>query len=136
MIPGSVRITPRAVETHRNTYRLDQLSVVAICRPFLPGALIFAVGGAGFAVAFGDLLYPHEIVVLACGLAFCLACGLRIGQIRLLSRDLRGSELACMIWGSYGHLARLRAEIVTAMNLDAPGEREITAPAVLPTGRG
>lgn len=84
-------------------------------RPFIGGALLLAGGFGGFACAFADLLYPGEIgAILAC-CAACVAAGRTIGQLTLLSRDLRGSELAGMIWGTYGHLNRVRLEIAAGM---------------------
>jgi hypothetical protein len=48
-------------------------------------------------------------------IAVVIVAGLWVGQLKLLSRDLRGSELADVIWGSYGHLNRTRMKIVRAM---------------------
>lgn len=115
MIFGSVRVAGKSVETHRDSYLLSHLSVISVRRPLLPGGILFAGGGGAFALAFGDLLYPGEIAALAgCSLGALLG-GLLIGQIQLLSRDLRGSELSCMIWGTYGHLNRIRREIGSAL---------------------
>lgn len=115
MIFGSVWIDGEAVNTHRDSYLLPTLTVVSVRRPFLAGALIFATGFGGFAVSFGDLLYPHEVRIIGGGILTVLFAGLWIGQLKLLSRDLRGSELAGVIWGSYGHLNRVRLKIVRAM---------------------
>ncbi|SDE90279.1 hypothetical protein SAMN05421538_11437 [Paracoccus isoporae] len=118
MIMGSVIVTPRAVQTHRDSYLLAHLSVVSVRRPFLPTALIFSGGGIAFALAFSDLLYLHEIAFLAGGICLALLTGLVVGQIQLLSRDLRGSELSGMVWGSYRHLNRLRREIVRVLQYE------------------
>lgn len=114
MIVGSVTVTPHTVETHRASYRLEELNVVAMERPLLPVSLMGALGGTGFGVSFGDLLYPGEIAGLAGAVAFGLLAGFRLARIQLLSRDLRGSELSCMIWGTWGHLQRVRREIAAA----------------------
>lgn len=116
MIFGTVRVAQNAVETHRNTYLLSQLSVISISRPLLPTACLFAVGGGAFAVTFLDLLYVHELLGIVGFIILSLFAGLSIGQIQLLSRDLRGSELSTMIFGTYWHLQRVRASIFTAMH--------------------
>lgn len=115
MIFGSVRVAGKSVETHRDSYLLSHLTVISVRRPLLGGGCLFATGGTAFALSFSDLLYPGEIAAL-CGFSLCaVLAGFVVGQIQLLSRDLRGSELSCMIWGSYGHLNRIRREIGNAL---------------------
>lgn len=115
MIIGSVRVTDKMVETHLSSYALSQLSVIGMQRPFLPACLMLTGGGSAFGVSFGDLLYIGEIVALGISIVTSLVVGFRLGRIQLLSRDLRGSELSCMIWGTYGHLNRIRREIALAL---------------------
>lgn len=115
MILGSVTIDADAVHTHRDSYLLPSLTVVSVRRPLLPGGILFAAGFGAFAFAFGDLLHPPEIQGIAGGCVAAMAVGLSAGQLKLLSRDLRGSELAGMIWGSYWHLNRIRREVAGAM---------------------
>lgn len=115
MIFGSVRVAGKSVETHRDSYLLSHLTVISVRRPLLGGGCLFATGGAGFALSFSDLLYPGEIAALAGFSLGAVLAGVFTGQIQLLSRDLRGSELSCMIWGSYGHLNRIRREIGSAL---------------------
>ena len=123
MIFGSVKVSGNAVETHRDTYLLSQLTVISVRRPCLSGGIMFALGLTAFGVAFGGLLYFLEIVLLFI-LAFgALAGGLYLGQIQLLSRDLRGSELSCMIWGSFEELNQVRQDIFAAMDKEAGGRR-------------
>ncbi|MEM7060257.1 MAG: hypothetical protein AAF557_21970 [Pseudomonadota bacterium] len=124
MILGRMEITPRAVETHKDSYLLGNLSVVSVRRPFLPIGVLAVIGGGAFCLSFGDLLYAYEIAVIGMTALSLLVLGLVIGQIQLLSRDLRGTELSGMIWGSFGHLNRIRREIVAAMReVDVSVER-------------
>lgn len=116
MIFGTVRVTDSVVETHRDSYMLGSLTGISVRRPLLPGGLLFAGGGAGFGLTFADLLYPSEICAVSALSLADVALGFGIGQIQLLSRDLRGSELACMIWGTYGHLNRIRRDIGEALS--------------------
>lgn len=115
MIFGTVDVEDDAVVTHRDSYLLAQLSVVSVRRPFLAPGLLTAAGFGGFALNFGDLLYLEEIATATGLAAFSLFLGIGVGQLKLLSRDLRGSELSDAVWGSYGHLNRVRTEIVARL---------------------
>ncbi|MBL4759226.1 MAG: hypothetical protein JKY32_16860 [Rhizobiales bacterium] len=122
MIIGSVNIENGAVVTHRDSYLLKNLSVVSVRRPFLGGAVLLGLSFGGFSIAFGDLLFPGEIAGILGLSAFALIAGVQVGQLKLLSRDLRGSELADAIWGQYSSLNLIRMKIVQSLN--AGPERE------------
>ena len=123
MIIGSVEIDNASVNTHRDSYLLPNITVVSVRRPFLAGSLICAAGFGGFGIAFADLLYPREIQFIIGGIVSSLFAGIWLGQLKLLSRDLRNSELSGAIFGSYNHLNRIRREIITAMR--SSGEDQI-----------
>ncbi len=115
MIIGYVDVATASVETHRDTYLLHNISVVSVRRPFLAGALMCSAGFGGFGFSFADLLHPNEIGFIIGGIAAMLFAGIWLGQLKLLSRDLRNSELSGAIFGSYGHLNLIRRDIITAM---------------------
>ena len=123
MIIGFVEIENASVNTHRDSYLLPSITVVSVRRPFLAGSLICAVGFGGFGIAFADLLYPREIQFIIGGIVASLFAGVWLGQLKLLSRDLRNSELSDAIFGSYSHLNQIRREIITAMR--SSGEDQI-----------
>lgn len=114
-ILGYVSIDSEAVHTHRDSYILSSLTVVSVRRPLLAGAFVFASGFGAFGAGFADILYAHEITVIVGGSIGALIAGMWTGQLKLLSRDLRGSELAGAIWGSYRDLNQVRADIVHAI---------------------
>jgi len=117
MILGHVQVDHEngAVNTHRDSYLLKSLTVVSVRRPFLEGGILFGAGYAGFIFAFGDLLFWHEIALTLVAACSALVLGFRVGQLKLLSRDLRGSELSGAIWGSYADLNAVRRDIVRAI---------------------
>ena len=122
MIFGSVELRDGAVHTHRDSYLIDQLSVVSVRRPLLAGAALIAGGLTGFALAFGDLLYLHELMVIIGVVLVVGVTGTELGQLKLLSRDLRGSELSGVIFGRHRDLDRIRHDIAHALRaLDAGG---------------
>lgn len=114
-IAGKLNVTNIAVETHKNSYKLEQLTVVSVRRPFLPLALMIAFGGSAFGWRFYDLMYASELLTLGGTIISALLVGTRVAQLQLLSRDLRGSELTSAIWGTYGHLNRARHRIMAHM---------------------
>ncbi|WP_143534700.1 hypothetical protein [Notoacmeibacter marinus] len=107
--------------THRDSYRLSDISVVSVRRPFMAPAFMIGGGLSGFGHMFADLLYPGELLGLVIGGLSLVAAGSMAGQLKLLSRDLRGSELIDALWGSYSHLNRIRSQIVAAIRLSRPG---------------
>lgn len=115
MIFGTVEATDETVETHKDSYVLSSLTVVSVRRPFLPAGIMFGLGGSAFALSFGDLLYLWEFVALIVFVGVSFTVGVVLGQIQLLSRDLQGSDLSGMIWGTYGDLQKVRKEIGAAL---------------------
>jgi hypothetical protein len=125
MIIGFIQIDEEqgAVNTHRDSYLLDSITVASVRRPFFIGGLMCGVGFAGFTVAFGDLLYVYEIIVTLVTASASIFSAYQVGQLKLLSRDLRGSELADVIWGRYASLNAVRLRIARAMSARRAGGR-------------
>jgi len=121
MILGYVRVEGGAVSTHRDSYLLSSLTVVSTRRPFLGAAILLGASFCAYALAFLDLLYPSEIITIV-GAAFgFVVASSQIGQLSLLSRDLRGSELSGVIWGRYAALNKVRSDIVKRLGSLPPG---------------
>lgn len=116
MIIGSVDLQNGAVVTHRDSYLLKNLSVVSVRRPFLGGAILLGSAFAGFSLAFFDLLYFNEVATIVGLSTVVLFASMQVGQLKLLSRDLRGSELTGVIWGQYSSLNLIRAQIVQSLD--------------------
>ncbi len=117
MIIGSCEVNEdkRCVETHRDTYLFETLTVVSVRKPFLAGGLLFGLAFIGFCAAFFDLLYASEILIIAaCALA-ALFFGFETAQLKLLSRDLRGSEISGAVWGRSSALNKKRSDIAAAI---------------------
>lgn len=123
MIIGFVKVNKNAVVTHRDSYILANLSVVSVRRPFLAGAMLLGGTFLGFGMAFGDLLYTHEIATISAVSIAAILAGSQVGQLSLLSRDLRGSELSGAVWGKYSSLQTVRSDIVTALHAANDGEQ-------------
>ena len=125
MILGFIEIDldARTIHTHRDSYLIDKLTVVSARRPFLAGGVMLGGGMAGFAAVFGDLLYPHEIALIGSVGVAALVAGLQVGQLSLLSRDLRGSELSGAVWGRYAAVNKARRDIARAVTASRQGVR-------------
>lgn len=115
MIFGTVRLEDGAVTTHRDSYLIDTLTVVSVRRPMLAPALLMGGGIAAFTASFADLLYPGELATLGATSLTLLLSGWQLGQLKLLSRDLRGSELSGAVFGRYADLNRIRRDIAKAI---------------------
>lgn len=115
MIFGRCIVADGTVETHNDDYALATVTAVSCRRPFLAPALLIGAGLAGFSWAFADLLYTGEIAFLAVISCIIIWAGQWLGQLKLLSRDLRGSDLDTALWGSYRALTAKRREITRAL---------------------
>jgi len=122
MIIGYITVNENAVITHRDSYLIKNLSVVSVRRPYLAGAMLLGGAFFGFGIAFGDLLYANEIITIT-GLSIAaMIAGSQVGQLSLLSRDLKGSELSGAVWGWHPHLQSIRSEIVEALHAEHEGD--------------
>jgi hypothetical protein len=121
MIVGNITVNDKAVVTHRDSYLLDTLSVVSVRRPFFAPGVASGLVCGGFAVMFADLLYTGEILGTFLVAFAAPAVAAQIGQLKLLSRDLRGSELSGVVWGRYATLNQVRCDIVAALFLRNQG---------------
>jgi len=75
-----------------------------------------SLGLTGFTIGFSDLLYQTEILKINALSGLILFAGIYLGQLQLLSRDLRGSALSGVIYGSYGALNCIRIEIAKKLS--------------------
>jgi len=111
-----------AVETRNDSYLLANLTVVSARRTLLGAGLLVAGALGGFAFAFADILWPRELLGISVMCALSVFAGLTIGRLRFHSRDLNGSELSGVVWGTYRHLNRVRREIIAEMRAMRTGE--------------
>lgn len=119
---GYIKVEGGAVSTHRDSYLLANISVVSVRRPFLGGAVLLAGCFLGFSLAFVDLLHPTEIASIIGPSVLAVLISSQLGQLSLLSRDLRGSELSGAVWGHYSTLNQVRAEIVEKLDMSPNGD--------------
>lgn len=119
MIIGSIHVDRETgtIRTHRDDYLPETITAVSVRRPAFAACLVFGIGFGGFTAVFSDLLYAGEMATIALASAGTLTFGWQAGQLKLLSRDLRGSELSGVIWGRYASLNAMRREIVRAVTM-------------------
>ncbi|MGJ8527446.1 hypothetical protein [Maritalea sp.] len=122
MILGTINIKQNAVVTNKDSFLLASLSVVSVRRPFIAPSLMLCGLLVGYAAVFADLLYPLEIVSILCASTVALFLSSQIGQLKLLSRDLRGSPLGDVLWGRYSSLQCKREEIVSSLYASQLGD--------------
>lgn len=115
MIFGKLELKDRAIHTHNDSYVTSTITAVSTRRPFCAAGIMIGSMSAGFAIRFWDILYPGERIATVGLSAAAIWAGLTIGRLQLVSRDLRGSELAEAVYGTYRDLNRRRriiAEVV------------------------
>jgi hypothetical protein len=112
MIIGTINVTDDAVITHRDSYLLNYLTVISVRRPVLVPSAMLALSGAAFGMAFSDLLFPTEIIGIGVFVSVASFIGFQVGQLKLVSRDLKNTELSSAIWGQYHALQNHRHKIV------------------------
>jgi len=125
MILGKIEITKTTLETHNDSYALASVSAVSARRPYLSAGIMIAGVTSLFGLAFQDILYPVELTCLGTVTLTSLLGGLCLGRLQLVSRDLRGSPIADAVFGTYGHLNRLRPQILQAR--DRAREKEASS---------
>ena len=115
MIFGTLKLRGNSLKTRNDVYVLDGISVVSTRRPFFSTGISLAGLLTLFGIGTVDLLYAGELILLVSLAVTSLTFGLIIGQLRLVSRDLRNSPIADAVYGTYGHLSRERLKIAAAV---------------------
>lgn len=121
LIIGFIEVSENAVTTHRDSYLLSTITAVSVRRPFLSSSLLTGGAFLAFGAAFSDLLYPGEIAAITGLSASALLAGSQLGRLKLLSRDLKDTELSDVVWGQYRQLQEKRLEIADAIQADQSG---------------
>ena len=121
MILGTLDVKDGQLFTKNGNYQLDVVSVISTRRPFLSSGLTMTALLSLFGLGAYDILKVSELVALTVVIGIALAASLTIGQLHLVSRDLRGSPMADAVWGSYRRLNAERRKIA-ALVRDAKRE--------------
>lgn len=130
MIFGTITVTDDVVSTHRDSYLLGSLTVVSIRRPILIPSLIIGASGAAWGLAFSDLLFLSEMIATGIVAAGAILLGIQCGQLQLVSRDLKNTELSSAVWGQYHDLHQHRHAIVEAVRKSKTHQAICPAPTV------
>ena len=117
MIIGSIKVTAKNLITNKDTYRLASLTAISVRRPFLAASLLAVIASVSFIAGFHDLLKANEILGLSIFSLSVFLMGVNVGQLTLLSRDLKGTETANAVWGSPSSLNKARHNLVEAQEV-------------------
>lgn len=115
MILGKLTLGETALHTHNDSYILEGIKAVSTSRPFLSSSVMVSALAAIFGIGFADILYVSELIALGTAISVSLILGLKVGQLRLISRDLAGAQATDAIYGTYAHLNRERRKIASAV---------------------
>jgi len=111
MIIGFVKVEKGAVNTHRDSYLLENPGVISVRRPLAGAGMIAGPGSTSFGLSFSDLLYPGELLTVAVITATALLIGSQVAQLKPVYREPKGTELA----GGVSTLQNIRTAIVTEL---------------------
>ena len=121
MILGKLHLGETSLHTHRDSYVLETISAISTRRPFLSAGAMITVLTTGFGWSFADILTTGELLALSLVSLSSLAGGVGIGQLHLVSRDLRGSPIGDAVYGTYRHLNHERLSITEAVERTKAG---------------
>lgn len=111
MIIGTCEVENGELITHRKNYALGPLSEYGVKPAFRAPALLIGGGLATFAISFADILYLKELAFLIITALVITLVGWSLGQLQLLSRDLKNTEESVAVWGTMGDLQKVRRQI-------------------------
>lgn len=115
MVFGTLTVGETALHTHNDSYILEGIKAVSTSRPFLSSGVMISVLTTIFGIGFNDILYVGELAAVGTVASVSLILGLKIGQLRLISRDLAGAHATDAVYGTYAHLNRERRKIAAAV---------------------
>lgn len=115
MIFGTLTVGETALHTHNDSYILEGIKAVSTSRPFLSSGVMISALTTIFGIGFNDILYVGELAAVGTFASVSLILGLKIGQLRLISRDLAGAHATDAVYGTYAHLNRERRKIAAAV---------------------
>ncbi len=125
MIIGQVEDIGRGyLRTHKDTYAITDQTHRFVVRPFRPIGTSLACALVGFAWGCFDLLYVHELAILAGCAVAAIVAGERIAHLAIVNRDLPGSQLSIALWGSAGTLNAVRKQIDAANPKGSHADRD------------
>ena len=115
MILGKLTLGETALHTHNDSYILEGIKAISTSRPFFSSGVMISALATIFGIGFADILYVGELAALCAVASVTLILGLKIGQLRLISRDLAGAQATDAVYGTYAHLNRERRKIAAAV---------------------
>ena len=115
MVFGKLNLSDTALHTHNDSYILEGIKAIKTSRPFLSSGVMISALAIIFGIGFADILYVVELAALGAVSCTSLILGFKIGQLRLISRDLSGAKATDAVYGTYARLNHERLKIAAAI---------------------
>lgn len=115
MIIGKAEIKRGRLKTSNDSYPINDNTTFSVQRPFRESGIIIAVLLMGFSLAFWDLLFWWEQLLIGGCAVVLVLIGVRLAHLTIVSRDLAGSPLSVAVWGTYADLNRKLDEIADTL---------------------
>ena len=111
MMIGSCDVKGDLVITHRTTYVLSKDTRPNVQRLFFVPSIVLTSGMLMAAIGFADVLYVHELILIAVMSAACLFGGYQGARLVILDKVTRGREQETANYGLHSTLQAKRSEI-------------------------
>ena len=111
MMLGTCDVKNGIVITHKTTYVLSSDTKPDVRRMLFGPGVVLAAGLALMVFGFADMLYAHEIGLIAIAAAASLFCSSQIARLVILDRVTRGTEQETANYGLHSTLQAKRQEI-------------------------
>lgn len=115
MVFGKLILSETALHTHNDSYILEGIKAIKTSRPFLSSGVMISALAIIFGIGFSDILDVGELAALGAVSCTSLILGFKIGQLRLISRDLAGAKATDAVYGTYERLNHERRKIAAAI---------------------
>jgi len=111
MMLGTCDVKNDIVITHRTTYVLSKDTRPDVQRLFFGPSLVVSSGLTLFGFGFADILYTHEMGLIAIIATASVFCGLQVARLVILDKVTRGTEQETANYGLHSTLQAKRGEI-------------------------
>lgn len=123
---GTNAVFQDKVRTRRMTVALDDIDVVEVRRPLLPGACVLALACLGLGGRFGDLLEVTELASLMGLACSAVLAGAIVARLQLHSLSIQGIAITLPVWTAHAMRNAIDLALADRSNENQPVRRRVS----------